>query len=551
MLKGRYFNRKQTLVEFLEEMKALAARFPALCLKREAPLVFGFTIGDDRSRPVYVFRGDTHQGIEWAGAYHALALAEYLARERETDPFLSRRLDDVCVKILPMGDFAGHYIARTANGRLGVSDPYIAAKGGRAGLTPEELRAIEALSPLEEDTAAYDIRFTGGWHGVIVSLQHGRESSGMYLIPCGVQPWGKPAVLGAGNIAEATRSPRERYLYWAGEGDARNFVRGALQGRYDPIAMEGPLLYSPSLFPRDRPDRMESLDLWCSFENHAPVNPPVPGVRTASGVADLMGYDRDAFDCFFSHRPYFLAVATDVECEQACAVLMPHCWSVGEGGHGASLFRWADGDAKSPLVAAWPAAVAGGAHWDRIDVGPPGTAPAAGAPFYVSPLTGLRHLRGASFGFAHGSSGYQRDAGLVADTNPSFSGWHPFADPDTHRSCCASWTCWFDTNGDGAVDACLRDAENDGPYERAVFYDVRSDRATLTDGGWTAVVSVGGAPQPRENASGWIEASSLDATSGVPRFKGPAWMRVMDVRPGPWPRWICTTATAGAAGAIS
>ena len=487
--KGKYFTRKKVLTGFLEDVKALAERYPVLRLKREAPFVYGFTIGDDLAKPIYVYRGDTHQAIEWAGAYHMLAFAEHIARSMGTDAFLGRRLENCCVKIIPMGQWAGGYMSRTGNGRIGVSFPYLGANGGLVNLTEEEVSALDSLGPVSNDIDRYDIRYMGGWHGVIVSLPPG----GMVINLCGVQPWGRPAALGKAIISEATKNLRERYVYWSGPDTPENFVQREVQGFCSPVAMESPMRYSGYFFPPGDTKRMNGLGFWHCVENHDPVNPPVPGARTSAGKADLMGRQTDEFDSFFSHSTYFSAVATDVECELASAILMPHRWHVRELGGGAKAFRWSERDGGGPTVVAYPrrrerAASGIQAHWDRIEIVEDAIQVEES---YHSPVTGWRHVRGASHGFVHGLGKFHSGAGLFLETNPSFTDWHYFGDDDVLRAGLRSHLCYFDADEDGYFDTYLLDEDNDGIYEKSVFYDAESQTLRLNQDGLSAVVRKG------------------------------------------------------------
>jgi hypothetical protein len=117
---GTYVNRRPTYAQYLQSMRRLADRHPALTLTvegfRNGYNRLGWCIGNPDG-PIYVYTGNMHEVSEYrAGLYALRDFASYLARHADTEPYRSR-LARIGVKIIPVvlpemlaharNDFAG------------------------------------------------------------------------------------------------------------------------------------------------------------------------------------------------------------------------------------------------------------------------------------------------------------------------------------------------------------------------------------------------------------------------------------------------------------
>lgn len=116
---GRYFRKKLAYAGVVDEMRALAAKYPALILKDEGVGCDGermltLNIGN-KNGPMYFIYAVTH-GSEWEPGYGLLALAEFLAAGRMVDAVDLKRYQ---VKIMPILNPSG-YTARKRQNCNGV-----------------------------------------------------------------------------------------------------------------------------------------------------------------------------------------------------------------------------------------------------------------------------------------------------------------------------------------------------------------------------------------------------------------------------------------------
>jgi len=112
---GRYFPRKLTYAEFVEEMKAVANASPKIRFEEEGPACDGQPICSlnlgTPGKPLYFLYAAAH-GSEWEPGYGLLCFAQQLAEGRFEDVV---DLNDVAVKIIPLLNPSGYDAPRRQN----------------------------------------------------------------------------------------------------------------------------------------------------------------------------------------------------------------------------------------------------------------------------------------------------------------------------------------------------------------------------------------------------------------------------------------------------
>jgi hypothetical protein len=112
---GRYFPRKFTYAEFVEQMKAVADGSPKIRFEEEGPasdgqLMCSLNLGTP-DKPLYFLYAAAH-GSEWEPGYGLLCFAQQLAEGRFADIV---DLDQVEVKIIPLLNPSGYDARRRQN----------------------------------------------------------------------------------------------------------------------------------------------------------------------------------------------------------------------------------------------------------------------------------------------------------------------------------------------------------------------------------------------------------------------------------------------------
>ena len=112
---GRYFSRKLSYAEFVEEMKAVANASPKICFEEEGPACDGQPICSlnlgTSGKPLYFLYAAAH-GSEWEPGYGLLCFAEELAEGRYSDVV---DLNEVEVTIIPLLNPSGYDARRRQN----------------------------------------------------------------------------------------------------------------------------------------------------------------------------------------------------------------------------------------------------------------------------------------------------------------------------------------------------------------------------------------------------------------------------------------------------
>jgi len=116
---GCAFERRWSYAEFVDKMRELAAREPAIRFEDEGPATAGMRIHSlnigDAQKPAFLIYAATH-GSEWEPAYGLFALARLLATDAGKTLFDDRRY---CVKLIPILNPSG-YQANTRKNANGV-----------------------------------------------------------------------------------------------------------------------------------------------------------------------------------------------------------------------------------------------------------------------------------------------------------------------------------------------------------------------------------------------------------------------------------------------
>lgn len=187
---GRHWNKRPRYAEFMQELRSLARKYPALkftLLGYEATgkdacyPIYGFVLGD-WSKPTYLYTAMLHAEDEWTTMFGAYSLAEWFG-QHANDPEVQKRLRDYSVTIIP----------------IAWPSLYHASLGTPPGTEP--IPDDSALPPSKPPIFyAYQMHLGGG--GLWIGLS---------LIPGVNDEWNK-------RIGErAAADYRDRYLYWTAE----------------------------------------------------------------------------------------------------------------------------------------------------------------------------------------------------------------------------------------------------------------------------------------------------------------------------------------------
>lgn len=486
---GRYFNRRPDYKEFIQWQKELCDKHDILTLKRETSTHVSITIGDDH-KPIYAFRSDVHSPGEWASAFGLLQLGEYIAKNANKDEFLSRRLENYCVKILPIGFTGGpecwNCRSKLHPDWLGVAGDCLAKEGGQAPLSPETIQYINSLGEIA-DTSYYKIYCVPGWHG------SGGFTHGLFGA---IQDTGRNLAcvqLAAKTIEDGLR---DRFVVWM-EGKRLGQITDYVDyvGREPFVgALEHPIMYMSYFFPDVESIEKRRMQYSVCVENFAAIYPPLPACD-ATAEEHKQGKCQCKFFQYYKRTPYFLALGSEIDVETALGFFLPHAWHCTSYGKDIESFRWTARDKTGPVVMAYPHKQEPDPksirpHWDRCEIIEAGNTNALEGEFYYSPLSGLKHARWASFGFIQALGNFTWCPDWGEESNPTFATWHYLDDSDVLRPCLKRHLAYFDSDKDSYLDTYLLDKDNDGFYDKEVRYHKAKKIITLSEGAKSLVKEI-------------------------------------------------------------
>lgn len=233
---GKYYPRKLSFEEYMDELHALAERFPG---RLEVTQVGEGAAGDpvmaarvgNPDAPRFVFTGVLHGG-EVMGAYALLRLLEVLLENPGDDPRIADLMERYGVEVLPIVNVWGYTQGKQVNSRdcdLNRNFDYLweeyAGDGGwRAVYAPEVLRG-EAPFSEGEAAAVRDRILDGEVAGFMDIHQHGMQHGHMLMMSHRPVQQAREAQLFLGELLNERL--RGRYLFGERPLEVRQSTSGS------------------------------------------------------------------------------------------------------------------------------------------------------------------------------------------------------------------------------------------------------------------------------------------------------------------------------------